>query len=110
LSSPEGLEALNFVVTLFNDGFTNRDEAVTAAAPDAGVALEGKVGVLMAGENAAAISLVPSVIVFILYQRYIVQSIPVAGMTGERTGGDRGTASPALAGRFVRVGKTWQQR
>ncbi|MGB3305902.1 MAG: hypothetical protein WBA63_06935 [Thermomicrobiales bacterium] len=44
MSSPEGLEALNFVVTLFNDGFTNRDEAVTAAAADAGVALEGKVG------------------------------------------------------------------
>lgn len=53
-NSPEGLEALNFVVTLFNDEYTNRDEAVTAPPPDAGVALEGKVGVLMAGDNASA--------------------------------------------------------
>lgn len=49
-NSAEGLDALNFVVTLFNEKFTDLDEGVTAPPADGGVVMDGKVAVLMAGE------------------------------------------------------------
>ena len=53
-NSAEGLDALNFVVTLFNEGYVNKDEGVTAPPQDASVSYQGKVGVLLAGDNSTA--------------------------------------------------------
>jgi multiple sugar transport system substrate-binding protein len=49
-NSPEGLDALNFVVGLFNEKFTDLDEGVTVPPADGGKAMEGKVAILMTGE------------------------------------------------------------
>ena len=48
-NSPEGIEALNFVVTLFNEGYADLDEGITNPPPDAGLMREGKVGVDLCG-------------------------------------------------------------
>ncbi len=51
INSPEGLEALNFVVTLFKAGFVSEDEAVIAPPEGTGLFFEGKVGVNLCGFN-----------------------------------------------------------
>lgn len=51
INSPEGLEALNFVVKLFNEGFVSEDEAVIPPPEGTGVFFEGKVGLDMCGYN-----------------------------------------------------------
>ncbi|MDQ3655479.1 MAG: sugar ABC transporter substrate-binding protein, partial [Chloroflexota bacterium] len=56
-NSPEGVDALNFVVTLFNEGFVDLDEGITNPPPDAGLLLEGRVGVMLNGANNDAIRL-----------------------------------------------------
>jgi len=53
-NSAEGLDALNFIVNLFNEGFVNEDEGVINPAPGSGVINEGKVGVVMCTDNGAA--------------------------------------------------------
>ncbi|MGB3328016.1 MAG: extracellular solute-binding protein, partial [Thermomicrobiales bacterium] len=49
-NSPEGVDALNFVVGLFKEKFTDLDEGVTVPPPDGGKVMEGKVAILMTGE------------------------------------------------------------
>jgi multiple sugar transport system substrate-binding protein len=56
-NSPEGLDALNFVVTLFNEGFADLDEGVTNPPEGTGLLLEGKVAVMLNGANNDAIRL-----------------------------------------------------
>jgi multiple sugar transport system substrate-binding protein len=56
-NSPEGLDALKYVVSLFKDGFADLDEGVTNPPPDTGLVLEGKVGVMMCGAQSYAIRL-----------------------------------------------------
>ncbi len=46
-NSPEGVDALKFVVKLFEEKFVNRDEGVTLPPPQGGVVLAGKVGALL---------------------------------------------------------------
>jgi multiple sugar transport system substrate-binding protein len=53
-NSPEGQAALDFVVTLIQEGYADESEAVTLPEPGAGLAMEGKVGVLMTGEAGSA--------------------------------------------------------
>jgi len=53
-NSPEGREALDFVVTLIQEGFADESEAVTLPEPGAGLAMEGKVAVIMTGEAGSA--------------------------------------------------------
>ena len=53
-NSAEGLEALNFVVTLFNEGYVDLDEGVTNPPAGTGVVMEGRAAVVMAGEAGAA--------------------------------------------------------
>ena len=45
-----GLAAMNFIKTLYDEGFINQEEAVTPAAPGAGAVVEGKVAVVMNGD------------------------------------------------------------
>ena len=45
-----GLAALNFIKTLYDEGFINQEEAVTPAAPGGGVVVEGKVAVVLNGD------------------------------------------------------------
>lgn len=56
-NSPEGLEALNFVKTLFDEGFVDLDEGVTNPPEGTGLLLEGKVAVMLNGANNDAIRL-----------------------------------------------------
>jgi multiple sugar transport system substrate-binding protein len=56
-NSPEGLEALNFVVKLFEEGYTDLDEGTTNPPPDAGLVLEGRVAVLLNGAQNDAVRL-----------------------------------------------------
>jgi len=56
-NSPEGLEALNFVVSLFNEGYVDLDEGVTNPPEGTGLLLEGKVAVMLNGANNDAIRL-----------------------------------------------------
>jgi multiple sugar transport system substrate-binding protein len=56
-NSPEGLEALNFVVTLFNEGYVDLDEGTTNPPPGAGLIDQGKVGVILNGAQADALRL-----------------------------------------------------
>lgn len=56
-NSPEGLDALNFIVTLFNEGYTDLDEGVTNPPEGTGLLLEGKVAVMLNGANNDAITL-----------------------------------------------------
>lgn len=51
INSPEGLEALNFVVKLFNEGFVSEDEAVIPPPEGTGLFFEGKVGLNLCGFN-----------------------------------------------------------
>ena len=45
-----GVAALNFIKTLYDEGFINQEEAVTPAAPGGGSVVEGKVAVVMNGD------------------------------------------------------------
>lgn len=56
-NSPEGIEALEFIVTLFNEGFVDLDEGITNPPPDAGLLTEGRVGVMLCGAQADALRL-----------------------------------------------------
>jgi multiple sugar transport system substrate-binding protein len=49
-NSAEGLDALNFVVTLFQEGYVDLDEGVTNPPAGTGVVLEGRAAVLLTGE------------------------------------------------------------
>jgi len=51
INSPEGLEALNFVVKLFNEGFVSEDEAVIPPPEGTGLFFEGKIGLDLCGFN-----------------------------------------------------------
>jgi multiple sugar transport system substrate-binding protein len=53
-NSPEGLDALNFIVTLFNEGYVDLDEGVTNPPAGTGVVMEGRAAVVMVGEAGAA--------------------------------------------------------
>src|SRR5690606_8579212 len=53
-NSPEGREALDFVVTLIRGGLADGSEAGTLPEPGAGLAMEGKVAVIMSGEAGSA--------------------------------------------------------
>ncbi len=55
-----GLEALNFIKTLYDNEFVSRDEAVTASAPGGGAVLEGTVGVVLQGDAATAFPMMES--------------------------------------------------
>jgi multiple sugar transport system substrate-binding protein len=50
----EGLEALSFIKTLYDEQFIDQGEAVTPPPPGGGLVLEGKVAVLLNGDNATA--------------------------------------------------------
>lgn len=57
-NSPEGKEALDFVVTLVQDGFVDESEAVTPPEPGGGLMLEGQVAMNMyAASNTAQLYL-----------------------------------------------------
>ncbi len=53
-NSDAGKAALDFVVTLIQEGFADESEAVTSPEPGAGLAMEGKVAMLMTGEAGSA--------------------------------------------------------
>lgn len=53
-NSPEGKAALDFIVTLVQEGYADESEAVTLPEPGAGLAMEGKVGMIMTGEAGSA--------------------------------------------------------
>ena len=53
-NSPEGIEALDFVVTLIQEGYADESEAVTSPEPGGGLSMQGKVAVLMTGEAGSA--------------------------------------------------------
>lgn len=53
-NSAEGLEALDFIVTLFNEGYVDLDEGVTNPPPGTGVVMEGRAAVVMVGEAGGA--------------------------------------------------------
>ncbi len=53
-NSAEGLDALNFIVTLFNEGYVDLDEGVTNPPPGTGVVMEGRAAVVMVGEAGGA--------------------------------------------------------
>ncbi len=53
-NSPEGKEALDFVVTLIQEGYADESEAVTNPEPGAGLLMEGKVAMMMTGEAGSA--------------------------------------------------------
>lgn len=57
-NTPEGLEALNFVVELFNQGFTDLDEGVTNPPFDSSLTAQGKVGVILCGGGNTAKQLI----------------------------------------------------
>lgn len=56
-NSAEGVEALNFVVTLFNEGYVDLDEGTTNPPAGAGLIDQGKVGVILCGAQSDAIRL-----------------------------------------------------
>jgi multiple sugar transport system substrate-binding protein len=56
-NSPEGLEALNFVKTLFDEGYADLDEGVTNPPEGTGMLVEGRVAVMLNGANNDAIRL-----------------------------------------------------
>jgi multiple sugar transport system substrate-binding protein len=45
-----GLATLNFIKTLYDEGFINQEEAVTPVAPGAGSVVEGKVAIVLNGD------------------------------------------------------------
>jgi multiple sugar transport system substrate-binding protein len=51
-NSPEGLDALNFVVKLFDEKFVDKSEGVTAPEPDRGSLITGKAAVSMTTDSA----------------------------------------------------------
>lgn len=53
-NSAEGLDALNFIVTLFNEGYVDLDEGVTNPPAGTGVVMEGRAAVVMTGEAGGA--------------------------------------------------------
>lgn len=53
-NSAEGLDALNFIVTLFNEGYVDLDEGITNPSAGTGVVMEGRAAVVMVGEAGAA--------------------------------------------------------
>ncbi len=53
-NSAEGLDALNFIVTLFNEEFVDLDEGVTNPPAGTGVVMEGRAAVVMVGEAGGA--------------------------------------------------------
>jgi multiple sugar transport system substrate-binding protein len=53
-NSAEGKEALDFVVSLIQEGYADESEAVTNPEPGAGLAMEGKVAMMMTGEAGSA--------------------------------------------------------
>jgi multiple sugar transport system substrate-binding protein len=53
-NSAEGLDALNFIVTLFNEGYVDLDEGVTNPPPGTGVVMEGRAAVVLVGEAGGA--------------------------------------------------------
>jgi multiple sugar transport system substrate-binding protein len=53
-----GLETLTFIKELYDNGFVNRDEAVTQSEPGGGSVLAGKVGVVLQGDAATAFPMI----------------------------------------------------
>lgn len=58
-NSPEGIEALKFVVNLFTEKYTDLDEGVTIPT-DGGVAQQGKVAILMTGDASSVKRFAPT--------------------------------------------------
>lgn len=50
-NSEAGVDALNFVKTLYDEGFINQDETITPSAPGTGSVNEGRVAVVLNGDS-----------------------------------------------------------